>query len=486
MKQRLILGGPGCGKTTRLMEIVEDEINRGVDPQEIAFVSFTNAAANQAKERAAERFDVDVKEGFPWFRTIHSMCYRAMEYQHDMTMTSPEWKMFSELVGEKISYRRDPDALFGGNTSDGDRLRSLNDFSAARLIPLVDAWHETGAIFSWPRIRRFVETLRRYKEDEDKIDFSDMIAEFNKQDIQVPVRVAIIDEAQDLTTAQWIATYKAFEKVESIYVAGDDDQMIYHWAGADLIGFHGVTGQREILQRSHRLPQTIFNFSQRITAQIKRRFHKSFEPADRKGRVEVLSYPDQIDLRSQTWFLLARNAYLLQGLVDIAREQGVTFLVRGQPSVKPGHIRAIRAWTTLRNGKTVHGQDAMLLVDDDLDKGRLYTAKQLGLNDMPEWFDGLRRIPVETREYYQRCLRNGDQLDKPPRIRIDTIHGVKGAEADNVLVLSDYSSRTEKGFYLEPDNEHRVFYVAATRARQTLWIVQPQTARSYPWNVDTG
>ena len=63
---------------------------------------------------------------------------------------------------------------------------------------------------------------------------------------------------------------------------------------------------------------------------------------------------------------------------------------------------------------------------------------------------------------------------------METIHGVKGAQADNVLLLLDYSRRTANGFNLNPDHEHRVFYVGVTRAYHSLHIIRPQTYNSYP------
>ena len=64
-----------------------------------------------------------------------------------------------------------------------------------------------------------------------------------------------------------------------------------------------------------------------------------------------------------------------------------------------------------------------------------------------------------------------------PRIRIDTIHASKGAEADNVIVMSDVSRQSYVGLQKSPDDEHRVFYVAVTRAINNLHIVQPQTSQ---------
>ena len=64
-------------------------------------------------------------------------------------------------------------------------------------------------------------------------------------------------------------------------------------------------------------------------------------------------------------------------------------------------------------------------------------------------------------------------------IEINTIHGTKGREADNVVILPDITDITYKAMLNDPDNEHRVFYVAATRAKQNLYIHTPITARFY-------
>ena len=72
-----------------------------------------------------------------------------------------------------------------------------------------------------------------------------------------------------------------------------------------------------------------------------------------------------------------------------------------------------------------------------------------------------------------------NKLDKSTNIEINTIHATKGREADNVVVLPDMSGITYKGMLKDPDNEHRVFYVAATRAKQKLYLHTPVTTQFY-------
>jgi superfamily I DNA/RNA helicase len=95
------------------------------------------------------------------------------------------------------------------------------------------------------------------------------------------------------------------------------------------------------------------------------------------------------------------------------------------------------------------------------------------------WYKALQGIAPERIEFYLECLRRGEDLRKPPRIHLKTIHGVKGAEADHVMLLTDISQKTSRAFTLAPDNEHRVFYVGITRAKTGLHIVLPQTTNSY-------
>jgi superfamily I DNA/RNA helicase len=96
------------------------------------------------------------------------------------------------------------------------------------------------------------------------------------------------------------------------------------------------------------------------------------------------------------------------------------------------------------------------------------------------WFEALVGLPGDRRDYYLACLRRGEKLTKDPRIHINTIHGVKGQEAANVLLMSDMSGRTATSYRLNADNEHRVFYVGITRAEQALHIVMPQSDQAYP------
>jgi ATP-dependent exoDNAse (exonuclease V) beta subunit len=50
-------------------------------------------------------------------------------------------------------------------------------------------------------------------------------------------KVLFIDEAQDLSLLQWEMVRKIWGEAEKTYIAGDDDQAIFKWAGADVDHF---------------------------------------------------------------------------------------------------------------------------------------------------------------------------------------------------------------------------------------------------------
>lgn len=492
MKDRLklILGGPGCGKTTRLLQIVEEEMKAGVAPSEIAFLAFTNAAANEAKERAAEKFGLDPETDLPWFRTIHSLTYARLGMSRDEVMDKRDWKEFSSLIGEPISGTYDPTEGVPtvGLRNKGDVMLRIVDYAATTLGSLEDVYHEMDEPLPWHELKRFDAAFSQYKLDSAKMDFTDMLLSFAQEGPGLNIRVGLVDEAQDLTRAQWAAVERAFENAERIYVGGDDDQAIYRWAGADVDTFLGLSSSPEILALSHRLPQAVHALAGRISGRIRRRYAKNFAPSDRVGTVEFHVEPDAVDLKEGTWLLLARNGYMLTRLVDMVREQGIPYRTRSGPAVEPDDLRAMYLWERLRKGSQsdLSAAEVRTLfkaldrVIPQLRELARYSPEQLRLDLGHPWFTSLTGIPSSRRDFYLACLRRGEKIQKPPRVRIETIHGVKGAEADHVLMMTDLSHRTHKGFINSPDHEHRVFYVGATRARHSLHIIQPKSDRGYP------
>ena len=84
---------------------------------------------------------------------------------------------------------------------------------------------------------------------------------------------------------------------------------------------------------------------------------------------------------------------------------------------------------------------------------------------------------MESEEAYQRML---DQLDDKPRIEVSTIHASKGGERDNVMLLTDLSYgpyKSSQDTLQGRDDEARVFYVGATRAKKKLVIVHTTEAQ---------
>lgn len=473
--RKAIVGSPGTGKTTRLLKLIEDYIKAGVSPEKIALVTFTKKAADEAATRAMSKFGLS-RNDLPYFRTIHSLCFLELGLGRGDVLSRKHYDEIGRLLGLTLSGDVYEDA-----SKPGDKCMFIDHYARTCCLSLEEAYAQLNIDVPWFQLKQFSDTLTQYKMDTGLTDFTDMLEQFQGPS---PVKVAIIDEAQDLSLLQWKVIHKAFGNTDDIIIAGDDDQAIYRWSGANLDAFIDFTDNIEVLNQSHRLPLAIYSFANSLVGRVGRRIPKTWQPRATGGSIQFHGQPDGLDLREGSWLLLARNIYLLDTWEGIARAQGVPYARLGKPAINPDHIQAIKGWEDIRKGKPVNKAIFTLVKDALKLKGKVPMKEAYGLADLKTkeegiWHDALKGIPLEDREYYLAVLRRGEKITQAPRVNIGTIHSVKGGEADHVAILPDMAKRTYEHYQQEPDDEHRVFYVASTRSKQSLHLISPQSRYYY-------
>ncbi len=482
MSSKLILGGPGSGKTHTLLNVMEQEFTRGVSPARLAFVSFTRKAVHEAKDRAVSRFNL-VPKDFVYCRTLHSLTLHASGLTRNDVMSDKHMVEFGKAVNCNFSGKGDSNPFSGTR---GDRGLSIDSYARSTCRPLREVWEQVGEGTRWLWLKWLSDSLREYKRKNFLVDYTDMLTRYLEEGAPLDVDVAIIDEAQDLSPLQWQVTRKAFSRVERLYIAGDDDQCLYKWSGADVQYFLDLkVGETEVLPQSHRLPPEIHRYSQEVINRVQARYAKDFAPVPgRKGKVIRHRYVSGVPVNtSGTWLLLARNRMYLKQFERLAQEHGLVYATKGRKSVSDDDINAIQDFEALRKGSQVSGtrangvlQKAGLKVK--YNKEARIGFKQLGLPDRL-WHEVLEGIPFRKRVYYVTALRRGTDIRHEPRITIDTIHGVKGGEADNVALLTDMTTKTWQNYRRDPDDEWRCYYVGITRTKGDLHLVLPATNRGY-------
>jgi len=483
VKTKLILGPPGTGKTTRLLEIMEQEMATGVEPDQIAFVAFTRKAADEAKIRAKKKFGLSGGD-LPYFRTLHSLCFRELGVQRSEMIGYKHFKEMSNILGLKFTGYFDPSDTIADYAS-GDAQYAMYQLARTIKQPLKQVWHDKHGQMAWEALEFFKEVYEEYKQQHYIIDFTDLLEGYVRESNSVNVKVAIIDEAQDLSTLQWQVVEQAFVDVERMYIAGDDDQAIFHWAGADILHFLNLKGEQDILTYSYRLPKKIFDLSQKIVHRIQNRYDKVFLPKKNgEGKINYLNQLEALDiLAHDSWLLIARNRFMLKNYERFLKDLGLMYSTRAGKSVDNKHCTAIYAWEDLRKGKSISKARADRLDTYINERTDIAGKKECVLKDFntePEpWFNALSLIPFSDRQYYREIMRKGNKLTDPATIHVDTIHGVKGGEADNVCLMVDMAYRSFESYQHGSDNEHRVFYVGATRARQSLNILLSQDEYYY-------
>jgi len=500
-KPEILFGPPGTGKTTELIRIVEDFIENGIAPDQVAFIAFTRKAAKEAMERACHKFSLSPDQ-LPWFRTLHSLAFNQLGLNRNNVMGIRDYLTLCEMLGlnittKGISYE---DGTFSGLTK-GDRLFFMENMARAKLMTLKEYWESVPMEdIYWYELERLHKTLVEYKQIHGKQDFTDIITAFCEGTAPCPpCRVLVVDEAQDLSALQWRMVDRIASAVEWVFIAGDDDQAIFRWAGAHTEHIIELDGNRRVLEQSYRVPAEVQRVAESVASRISVRVPKSWRPREGEGFVQYETALEHVDMSQGTWLLLARNAYLLDSYVQHCLTEGYVFDSATGSPLRGDAFRAIRAYEAIRSGDRIPAGQAKVFYEFMSTRVGVAYGFKGKFNEVPDrdmvdwqslhdkwglvtkkpWHEALDKLTPQEAEYFMAALRRGEKLLAEPRIKISTIHGAKGGEAENVVIQLDMADRSWREYQENPDDEHRVWYVAVTRAKQRLIVLSPQTNRAY-------
>ena len=488
---QMILGPPGTGKTSTLLGLIEDELETGTEPEKIGFFTFTKKAVNEGKERAINRFSISNRD-LPFFRTLHSLAFRQLGLSKENVMNKSNILDLNEKLNIRLTGRTtSEDGHLFAMTHD-DRLAFIENLARMKNIPLSEQWHEVDDAVGWFELERFARGLELFKKDRLLVDYTDMLQMFLEEGTVPFLDVMFVDEAQDLSPLQWAVVRKMAEKAKKIYVAGDDDQAIYKWAGADVEYLISNSKDAMVLKQSHRVPASVHGIATKCIGQVRSRVHKVWEPRKEQGMVRWEPNISLVNMDEGDWLVLARTNYLLEEVDEYCRNEGWFFEVKGRPSISEKKVKAVLSWQSLMKGGRIALADCVDLFKyvkvqnykkiDNLDfKTKDYVELKADFPDLPQgnWYDVFTLISPKEISYIRAMLRRGEKITKEPRIRLSTIHAAKGGEATNVVLITDITSRVYKNYQKNPDDENRVFYVGLTRTKQNLYLIEPQSTKCF-------
>ena len=499
----IINGSPGSGKTSALLSIVEEELNQGVPPDRIAYLSFTRKAAHEAIDRACAKFSIG-RQDFRHFSTIHALAFRQLGKRRGDILEGSHLRKFGEYAGLKVTGRAAEDGDLASMNL-GDRALFMENLARARGVPLRDLFDSDDDNTNWSEVWRVAECLKKYKAHHGLCDFTDLLEEFLQSGINVGLDVLLLDESQDMSALQHKVVDKLAQGCRRVVYAFDDDQAVFKWSGADVDHVIDMEGDEKILGHSWRCPPRVHELAASIIANVDHRREKKWTA--RKGSEGIIERVPRIDdadaddpwnpnSESPPVLILARNTYILREQVEPElKRRGIVYERHGKSSIDEKLLHVVQNWERLRKGEKL----AAILIRDIYErmsprgvKGKLNAddEEELSIEDLRRtggllrndvWYEALDKIPTAEAEYIRAARARGEKLGQRPRVVISTIHGAKGGEAQKVILMKEMAQRTYREMEKNPEDEARVFYVAVTRSKENLTIVDSSTNRRCPW-----
>lgn len=296
----MVLAGPGSGKTRvlthRIAYLVQE---KGVRPENILAVTFTNKAAGEMKTRLTDLIGERARRLS--VGTFHSMCVRILRRSGQNIGIAPDFVIFDD-ADQLSAVRRALKALnLDENQYPPRSILSAISRSKSKVVDhqvfattVQSYWEEVVA-------RVFVQ-YEEILSANHALDFDDLIARTNVlfrehpevlKDYQNRYRYVMVDEYQDTNHAQYRLVNYLASRFRNLGVVGDPDQSIYGWRHADItniLNFQEDYPDAAIvrLEQNYRSTQAILDVAQRIITSNRSRIEKGLWTERKSGRKIVV------------------------------------------------------------------------------------------------------------------------------------------------------------------------------------------------------
>jgi DNA helicase-2/ATP-dependent DNA helicase PcrA len=318
----LILAGAGSGKTrvitSRIVWLVHE---KGVAPDSILAVTFTNKAAKEMGERVDRMLDHS-SLAKPLICTFHSLCVRLLRRDIEALKVAGEgltrsFAIYDEndqqAIVKKIMRR------MGLDTKQLTPRTVLGRISWAKNH-MVDP-QEYYLASKDPNSERIAHIYQGYKAELRKcnaLDFDDLLLEAVRllkasaevcQRYQRRYRYLLVDEYQDTNRPQYELMKLLAGEAKNVCAVGDEDQSIYSWRGADIrniLEFEKDFPNARIvrLEQNYRSTQIILEAAGAVVANNLQRKGKKLW-TDRQGG-SLIGYYEAPDGENEALFIADR------------------------------------------------------------------------------------------------------------------------------------------------------------------------------------
>jgi DNA helicase-2/ATP-dependent DNA helicase PcrA len=377
-----VIGPPGTGKTNYLCRQIERAVQAERTP---LLTSLTKAAA----------FEIGARVEYGWtfgesqVGTLHAHCFRALDCPALISKKEhvDSWNDYVESFDPGFRLSLDP---FG--TSQADEGIGAEKVNAARGDAVYEQTLNLRAMMKpeadWPtELLAFDRKFREWKRLENLNDFTDLIERCR---VEVPTAphdpdVIFVDEAQDHDRLELslVRKWANSPNVDRIVIAGDPDQNLYSFRGAEPEAFYAqaIPPENEIvLSQSYRVPRAVHAVAQSMIRRIEERRDVRYEPTDEPGEVVrrkglslrhphlIVKEAERIAASGETVMILGSCRYLLNGVLSSLRAAGVPFANPYAPnngafnplSVRGGITSPQRLLAYLRAHETFFGEESRL------------------------------------------------------------------------------------------------------------------------------
>jgi superfamily I DNA/RNA helicase len=444
----IVMGVPGSGKTTYLLNKLQSFVDQGYALEEISYVSFTKKATSEALWRYTSMINGirDRVEKTGAFRTIHSRAFRSLGLSSKNVIDSFKLRDFAHASGFRV-YKMYNEDMVNQLAGDDKNLYALDQLYRANAKKISAHMHKLDGAFS-KRFTDYMREYRRFKKTLNYYDYTDILEMYVEQGkIEKNIKVAIIDEAQDLSPLQWRVVLNMYKGAKHILVGGDEQQAIYGHAGAATEMMLQLRGRATFLEQSYRCPPPITERCNYLGKLMTVKSGKKMIPTKKRG---YYTWLEDIGLyqmpKEGTVYLLGRTSCQVKALTAWCESRGILY----RTATKQYPILTKADETLIRNG-----YDHLM---DTPEKRYLCRAAQ-------------------TTGYLKSTL--ADERTGLRRVYVGTIHSVKGGEADHVVCPIDTTPACDKSMQIDPETEHKVFYVALSRARIGITLLRESSPFNY-------